>query len=259
MGVLGEPGSSFLYHAACWPTRGAWKSPISSGPAPSSCLLLKSPATIQAYWVSAPTRWPTFHILLLGVLGRNHFHFFPSHCWPVPRESSWHPVPTPVAAPGQTPEKVVQCLHLSRFLCPLGRAMLRRMDRAVFQQSPAVPPILPLGPSPLMVTTARLGRGTQLSLSILSSKATAAAGALHWASLALARSLSVEVSSSFFWRSHSMMARQLSFWTLLVLLVVGPLSPSGSFKEDTTSPTNSSIYSGPWGGDPGNLWSLYTW
>ena len=31
------------------------------------------------------------------------------------------------------------------------------------------------------------------------------------------------------------------------------------FKEDTTSPANSSIHSSPYGGDSGNLWSLYTW
>ena len=84
--------------------------------------------------------------------------------------------------------------------------------------------------------------------------------ALPWASLTSARSLSVEVP-------------------LLLLLAVllckgqtyaslGSSDSSGGwpsfclrqfFREDTTSPTNSSRRSGPQGADPGSLLSLYTW
>ena len=99
-----------------------------------------------------------------------------------------------------------------------------------------------------------------LSFSILSSNAAVAARALQWASLALVRSLSAEVS-------------------LLLLLGVllhdgqasaGLDSPSPLsgwppfhlrqfFKEDTTSLASSSVHSGPHSRDPGSLWSLYTW
>ena len=100
----------------------------------------------------------------------------------------------------------------------------------------------------------------QLSLSILSSRVAAAAKPHWWASLTLVRSLLAQV---------------------FLLLLLGVLlhngqaaasldysSPLGGwppfhlrqfFKEDTMSPTNSSICSGPHSGDPGSLQSLYTW
>ena len=99
-----------------------------------------------------------------------------------------------------------------------------------------------------------------LSLSILPSKVATVARAFQWASLALARSLSVEVPF-------------LSFLEVLLLggwwfARPGSSKPrSGlpsfclrqSFREDTTLAVNSSICSGPQGGDPGNLLSFYTW
>ena len=164
MGELGKPSSNFSHHAAYWPNWGAQKRPISSGPAPSGHLLLESlptPATIQAYWAHSPDLMTHILYSSAGVLGRNCFHFLLSCYWPAPGGSSQHPVPTLVAAPGQTPEKAVQPLHLPRLLGHPGRATLRRMDRAVFQLNPVAPPVLPPGPSSLVVTTLGLGTGAQ--------------------------------------------------------------------------------------------------
>ena len=162
-GDAGEPGNSFLHCAAHWPTGGAQKRPISSGPAPGSCLLLESlptPATIQAYWVPAPTRWPTFCILLLGGSGEESLPVLSLMLL----AGSWRKWLTSSANSGGSPRSNSRKGGSAPSSSP-GEGYVQENRQGCLQQNPAAPPILPLGPSPLTVAILRLGTGTQLASS----------------------------------------------------------------------------------------------
>ena len=136
---------------------------------------------------------------------------------------------------------------------------------AFLWQGPSAPAAPPLGPSSWPVsalgTVADVQPHPELSLSLHSSSAVAAARACQWASLALASSHSPEVSHLPLWEA------QLQWQEGQVLVDSGSPPPPDcspllclrwSFKEDTMSFVISHALSGPHGGGPGNLLSAFT-